>query len=167
MEGQPRCQWFGEGGLFCGRPSARRYPGGGRGGAGSGTLANTPDGYRFGSYRVATVPEPSSSRLTSLKSTCFVSPANSVGPWPATLGCTTNSYSSINPSSASASGSVTPPTNSPLPGSDLSCRTACPRSPRTSSAFQSTRSRVLDTTYFFAASMVRANGSIHPGLAAV
>src|SRR5439155_1722847 len=43
------------------------------------------------------------------------SPANNVGPWPASLGCTTNSYSSIDPSSANASGSFTPPTNSPLP----------------------------------------------------
>src|SRR6266478_3362121 len=42
---------------------------------------------------------------------------------------------------------------------------AFPRSPRTSSAFQSTRSRVLDTTYFFAASIVRAKGSIQSGLA--
>ena len=32
-------------------------------------------------------------------------------------------------------------------------------------AFQSTRSRVLDTTYFFAASIVRAKGSIQSGLA--
>jgi len=39
----------------------------------------------------------------------------------ASLGCTTNSYSSINPSSANASGGVTPPTNSPFPGSCLSC----------------------------------------------
>src|SRR5207249_1026037 len=44
-------------------------------------------------------------------------------------------------------------------------RTASPRSPRTSSAFRSTWSRVLDTTYFFAASIVRANGSIQSGLA--
>src|SRR5438445_10842253 len=44
---------------------------------------------------------------------------------------------------------------------------AFPRSPRTSSAFQSTRSRVLDTTYFFAASIVRAKGSIQSGLAPV
>jgi hypothetical protein len=51
--------------------------------------------------RMATVSEPNSSRLTSLKS----------------LGCTTNSYSSINPSSANASGSFTPPTSSPLPDS--------------------------------------------------
>src|SRR2546430_7762346 len=36
---------------------------------------------------------------------------------------------------------------------------AFPTSPRTSSAFQSTRSRVLDTTYLFAASIVRAKGS--------
>jgi hypothetical protein len=42
--------------------------------------------------------------------TRFDSPANNVGPWPASVGCTTNSYSSINPSSANASGSVTPPT---------------------------------------------------------
>src|SRR5215471_14185216 len=39
--------------------------------------------------------------------------------------------------------------------------------PRTSSAFQSTRSKVLDTTYVFAASIVRAKGSIHSGLAPV
>ena len=46
-----------------------------------------------------------------------------------------------NPSSANACGSFTPPTNSPLPDSRLSCSTAFPRSPRTSSAFQSTRSQ--------------------------
>src|SRR5437870_5802761 len=83
--------------------------------------ASKPDGYLLGSYRIATAPEPNSSRLTSFKSTCFDSPANNVGPWPASLGCTTNSYSSINPSSANASGSFTPPTNSPLPDSRLSC----------------------------------------------
>src|SRR6266446_2841868 len=44
---------------------------------------------------------------------------------------------------------------------------AFPRSPRTSSAFQSTRSRVLDTTYFFAAAIVRAKGSIQSGRAPV
>src|SRR4026207_1812562 len=109
------------------------------------------DSYLLGSYRIATAPEPNSSRLTSFRSTCFDKPANNVGPWPASLGCTTNPYSSINPSSVNACGSFTPPTNSPLPGSCLSCSTAFPRSPRTSSAFQSTRSRVLDTTYFFAA----------------
>src|SRR5262245_47970341 len=68
------------------------------------------DGYLLVSYRMATAPDPSSSRLTSFKSTSFDSPANNVGPWPAILGCTTNSYSSINPSSANACGSVTPPT---------------------------------------------------------
>jgi hypothetical protein len=54
-----------------------------------------------------------------------------------------------------------------LPGSCLSCCTACSRSPCTSSAFQSTWSRVLDTTYFFAVSIVRAKGitysAIHSG----
>src|SRR2546428_1816608 len=44
---------------------------------------------------------------------------------------------------------------------------AFPRAPRTSCAFQSTRSRVLDTTYFFAAAIVRAKGSIQSGLAPV
>src|SRR5206468_9950269 len=100
---------------------------------------NKSDGYLLGSYRIAIAPEPNSSRLTSFKSTHFDSPANNVGPWPANLGCTTNSYSSINPSSASASGSFTPPVSSPLPDSRSSCSTALPRSPRTSSAFQSPR----------------------------
>src|SRR5438876_11685082 len=86
-----------------------------------GADASKPDGYLLGSYRIATAPEPNSSRLTSVKSTHFDSPANNVGPWPASLGCTTNSYSSINPSSANASGSFTPPINSPLPDSRLSC----------------------------------------------
>src|SRR6266508_6756214 len=49
--------------------------------------ASKPDGYLIGSYRIATAPEPNSSRLTSFKSTCFDSPANNVGPWPASLGC--------------------------------------------------------------------------------
>ena len=79
------------------------------------------ESYLLGSYRIATAPEPNSSWLTSFKSTCFDSPANNVGPWPASLGCTTNSYSSINPSSVNASGSFTPPTSSPLPDSRLSC----------------------------------------------
>src|SRR5262249_36916900 len=111
----------------------------------------TMGSYLLGSYRIATAPEPNSNRPTSFKSISFDSPANNVGPWPANVGCTTNSYSSINPSSANACGSFTPPTNSPLPDSRLSCCTAFPRSPRTSSAFQSTRSKVLDTTCFFAA----------------
>jgi hypothetical protein len=54
-----------------------------------------PDSYLLGSYRIATTPEANSRRLTSFKSTCFDSPANTVGPWPASLECTTNSYSSM------------------------------------------------------------------------
>ena len=73
------------------------------------TRANKPDGYLLGSYRIATAPEPNSSRLTSFKSIRFDSPANNVGPWLASLGCTMNTYSSINPNSANASGSLTPP----------------------------------------------------------
>jgi hypothetical protein len=34
------------------------------------------NGYLLGSYRIATAPEPNSSRPTSFKSTCFDSPAN-------------------------------------------------------------------------------------------
>jgi hypothetical protein len=49
------------------------------------TRANKPDGYLLGSYRIATAPEPNSSRLTSFKSTRLDSPANNVGPWPASL----------------------------------------------------------------------------------
>src|SRR5919106_1385740 len=82
-------------------------------------LAGKPDGYLLGSYRIATAPDPNSSRLTSFRSTSFDSPANNFGPWPTSLGCTTNSYSSINPSSANARGSCTPTTNSP--DSRLSC----------------------------------------------
>src|SRR5438093_11931562 len=89
--------------------------------AGQQLQAQVSDGYLLGSYRIAIAPEPNSSRLTSFKSTHFDSPANNVGPWPANLGCTTNSYSSINPSSASASGSFTPPVSNPLPDSRLSC----------------------------------------------
>ena len=85
------------------------------------TRANKPNGYLVGSYRIATAPEPNSSRLTSFKSIGFDSPANDVGPWPTSLGCTKISYSSINPNSANASGSFTPPTNSPLPDSRYSC----------------------------------------------
>ena len=79
-----------------------------------------PNAYLPGSYRIATAPEPNSKRPTSFKSIGFDSPANNVGPWPASLGCTKNSYSSINPNSANANGSFTPPTKRPLPDSRLS-----------------------------------------------
>jgi hypothetical protein len=39
--------------------------------------------YRLGSYRIATAPEPNSSRPTSFKSSGVDSPANNAGPWPA------------------------------------------------------------------------------------
>src|SRR3989442_14777318 len=83
------------------------------------TRANKPNGYLLGSYPIATAPQPNSSRLTSFKSTCFDSPPNNVGPWAATLGCTTNSDSTINPNPVNASGGFPPPTNSPLPDSRL------------------------------------------------
>src|SRR5262249_42583408 len=78
-------------------------------------------GFLLRPYPNATPPAPSSRPPTRFKSRRFDSPANNVGPWPASLGCITNSYSSINPSSANASGSFTPPTSSPLPDSRLSC----------------------------------------------
>src|SRR3989449_10558100 len=70
------------------------------------TRANKPNGYLLGSYRIATAPEPNSSRLTSFKATPFASPANNVGPCPASLRCTTNSYSPIHPTSPNATGSL-------------------------------------------------------------
>ena len=79
------------------------------------TRANKPHGYFLGSYRIAIAPELNSSRLTSLKSIRFDSPANNVGPWPASLGWTTISYSSINPSSANARGSLRLPRTVPYP----------------------------------------------------
>ena len=50
------------------------------------TLVSKPNAYLLASYRIATAPEPYSSRLMNLKSTGFDSPANNVGPWPASLG---------------------------------------------------------------------------------
>jgi hypothetical protein len=38
------------------------------------------NGYLLGSYRMATAPEPNSSRLTSFKAIRFDSPENNVGP---------------------------------------------------------------------------------------
>jgi hypothetical protein len=43
-------------------------------------VTNKADRYLLASYRIATAPEPNSSRLTSFKSTHFDSPANNVGP---------------------------------------------------------------------------------------
>src|SRR6266540_4769483 len=56
------------------------------GGTGNRLGRDKPDGYLLGSYRIATAPEPNSSRLMSFKSIRFDSPANNVGPWPASLG---------------------------------------------------------------------------------
>lgn len=64
----------------------------------------------------------------------------------------------MSPRPARANGSVTPPTDKPSPASCFRRCTAAPTSPRTSSAFQSTASSVLDTTYFFVASMASAKG---------
>ena len=62
-------------------------------------------------------------------------------------GWTMNSYSSIRPASARASGSLPPPTEMPLPGCCLSRLTVSTRSrPRMRSAFQSTLSSVSETT---------------------
>src|ERR1035441_7859268 len=79
--------------IACAGAAAPRAERGLYSGPGAGRVA----GYLFGSDRIATAPEPNSSRLTSFKSTRFDSPANNVGPWPTSLGCTTNSYSSLHP----------------------------------------------------------------------
>jgi len=54
------------------------------------TRANKPMATFSARTRIAIAPEANSSLLTRRKSTCFDSPANNVGPWPASLGCTTN-----------------------------------------------------------------------------
>src|SRR5699024_5928054 len=113
----------------------------------------------FGRYVWIAWPASSSLRSTSSRSTTSLSPAKREGPWPAMQGWMTNSNSSMRPSSASASGSVTPPTASPVTDCSLSSRTAVPRSSRMSSEFQSTRSKMLETTYLRAGSMAATNGS--------
>jgi len=79
------------------------------------TRLGVPDGHLLGSYRMATAPEAKSTRLTGFNSIRVDRPANNIGPWPVTLECTMNSYSSVRPSSANASGSLTPPTSSLYP----------------------------------------------------
>jgi hypothetical protein len=79
-------------------------------------------------------PRPNSSRLTSLKST--LQPTNNVGR-AHQRGCATNSYSSI--SSSTTPAGATPPASNPHP-TPASAAGRPSRSPRTSSAFQSTRS---------------------------
>lgn len=58
-------------------------------------------------------------------------------------------------------GSVTPPTQMPVPGDCFSSVTARASSPSRSSAFQSTSSRVAETTYLRALSMASAKGTSH------
>src|SRR5260221_9098114 len=47
---------------------------------------------RLGLYRITPSPAPGSGPLMSFKSTCFDTPANNVGPQPATLARSTDSY---------------------------------------------------------------------------
>jgi hypothetical protein len=56
------------------------------------------DGYLLGSYRIATAPEPNSNRLTSFRVHALRQSREQRRPLAASVGCTTNSYSSINPS---------------------------------------------------------------------
>jgi len=89
-----------------------------------------PNGYLLGSYRIATRPEPSSSRLTSFQVDVASIAPRTRRPVAASLGCTTKlvliDQSQLPPY---ASGSLTPPTNSPL-HSCCELSTAFPRSPR-------------------------------------
>jgi len=75
-------------------------------------------------------------------------PANNVGPCPPAWDAPRTRTRRSNPT-PSGQWSCTPPVNSPWRDSRLQRWTAWPRSPCRSSAFQSTCSSVLDTTYFW------------------
>ena len=88
-------------------------------------------------------------------------PRSNVGPWPASLGAPPTRTHRSAPAPPTPAGASRRPRTSSCPGSCFSCSTVVSSSaPRTSSAFQSTRSRVFDTTYFGAASIARAR--FHP-----
>jgi len=72
------------------------------------------------SYRIATAPEPNSGRLTSFKSTRFDRPrtTSARGPLP---GLHYELVLIDQSQLRQGQRSFTPPTNSPLPGSRLSC----------------------------------------------
>jgi hypothetical protein len=123
------------------------------------------DAYLLGSYRIAMAPEPNSRRLTSFKSRCLESPATTSArvprPWDVRrtrtrrstqLGQCEREFDASHEQS--------------LPGLPLEPLNGVAEVAANEPAFQSTRSSVLDTTYFFAALIVRAKGSIHLGLAA-
>ena len=115
----------------------------------------------------ASAPEPNSSRPTSFKSPCFDSPARTTSARgaPAWAAPRTRTHRSI-PASVRRQYGSHPRRTAPCP-TPLEFAEQAPRpDPRArSSAFQSTCSRVLDPTYFFAALIVLAKGgSIQSGL---
>ena len=169
---QPRCgrdgvDGHGPGGRERRRP--RKHEGGGwaREDRQIGTSPR-PNGYRRGSYRIATAPEPNSSRLTSLKSIRCANPANKVGPWPASTGMH-HELMLINQSQlrqrerelyASHEQSLTR-----LPLELLNGRPQIPAHEFRIPIDPVQRAR--HDVRFFAASIVRAKGSIQSGLAPV
>src|SRR5699024_7602389 len=116
-----------------------------------------------GAYRSTCAPEARSNLSCSTRSLGSGSPSKIHGPWPAIRGWTTNSYSSMRSRAARARGSVTPPVRISPPGASLRSPTAVARSPRTSCAFQSTVSKVEETTCFGIGSMTSAKGVIQSG----
>jgi hypothetical protein len=101
---------------------------------------------------------PADSRASSRHALIAPRTTSARGP-PAWAAPRTRTHRSIPAPSTPARASRLPRTV-PYPTPASAAEAAFPRSPRTSSAFQSARSRVLDTTYFLAASIVRAKGSI-------
>src|SRR5262249_43057694 len=67
-----------------------------------------------------------------IKAISFDSRANNVGPWPANRGCSTNSYSSINPSSAKSRNSAELPRGVSVKETPRSGKAQLIRSPRIS-----------------------------------
>ena len=84
-------------------------------------------------------------------------PENSVGPCPATIGCTAKRYSSISPSCSSAAESAGLPTSRPHGVRRLSAAMASRRSPSTRKVLLQGKSRrVVETTCLGLASSLRA-----------
>jgi len=126
---------------------------------------NRPDGYllRLIPHRHRPSRTPAGSRASSRYASIAREQRR---PWPASLGCTTNSYSSIKSSSANASGASRLPLTVPYP-TPASAAERPSQIPRTSSAFQSTRVQGARHDVLLCRVDRPGEGSIQSGLAPV